>query len=482
MRDGGTAENPPPRTAEADTPDGTRTRTGTVPASRTPPAAAAEPPLTAVTGVRQVLAVVLPVRLLREPGEHGPGPEAGGWETGPLPFSLGERRTDAATRAVHFAPASARVLYGTPDRPRRWHRPASVEHGGLLLEGLELLRTATVRGPDCALAVLHFTVARPLLPVLRAIGHRPGADPDPLTGPLDPGRLLGDVAEVRDPVGTFAIARPYTVAFLTPGPGPGHAPALRSTPQTPVPPGADRWLWQLASRSQPSDYPLAPETAAEELSRAVRISADWSALVLRHGAAFLGHRPDPGGDEDFHAFAALHARTVYLDALLLGSLQRDHIDELTDELAAVFDTPRLAPRVAALERNIARFRSTYWRQHLTAHGPANGLLLAFQNQHRLPERFTGILAEAADYSRLVQTQESQQISGALGVLTILGLPLGTALGILQVLGDESPTHLLAALGLAVAVTAAALTTRYGRLVLSSLRGTPDPGPGRRPRR
>jgi hypothetical protein len=72
--------------------------------------------------------------------------------------------------------------------------------------------------------------------------------------------------------------------------------------------------------------------------------------------------------------------------------------------------------------------------------------------------------------QLVQTQESQQISGALGVLTVLGPPLGTALSILQVLGDDSVTHLLIALGLSVTATAAALTTRYGRMVLSSLRG------------
>ncbi|MEU6536880.1 hypothetical protein [Streptomyces sp. NPDC047000] len=136
----------------------------------------------------------------------------------------------------------------------------------------------------------------------------------------------------------------------------------------------------------------------------------------------------------------------------------------------MFSSARLARRVAALERSIAVFRSTYWRQHLTAHGPANDLLLAFQDQHRLPARFTEILAEAADYSRLVQTQESQQISGALGVLTVLGLPVGTALGILQVLGDASLTDLLIALALSVAATGAILTTRYGRLVLSSLRG------------
>jgi hypothetical protein len=150
--------------------------------------------------------------------------------------------------------------------------------------------------------------------------------------------------------------------------------------------------------------------------------------------------------------------------------QRDHINELTDDLSAVFDGPGLARRVAGLEQRIARFRSTHWRQHLIAHGPANDLLYAFQRKHRLPERFTQILAEAADHARLVQTQESQQIAGALGVLTVLGLPLGTALSVLQVLGDSDPVDLVLAMGAALAATAAALTTRYGRLVLSSLRG------------
>ncbi|MGH3313535.1 MAG: hypothetical protein ACRDP3_23595, partial [Streptomyces sp.] len=115
--------------------------------------------LEAVTGVRQALTVVLPVRLRRAPA----------WPEGPFPFELGSRRTDTATRATYFAPASARVLYGSPDRPRRWHLAADAGHDGLHLHGMEILRTATARRPEHALAVLHFTVQRPLLPVLRAI-------------------------------------------------------------------------------------------------------------------------------------------------------------------------------------------------------------------------------------------------------------------------------------------------------------------------
>ncbi|WP_436791181.1 hypothetical protein [Yinghuangia sp. YIM S10712] len=414
-----------------------------------------------VTGARQELTVVLPVRLLRVPD----------WPEGPYPFELGSRRTDAATRSTYFTPASARALYGTPERPIRWHLPLDIEHNELRLSGLELVRAATARYPEHALAVLHFSVQRPLLPVLRALaGRRPATMEEPLSGPFDPGRLLAGIADVRDPTAPFAVTRPYTIAFLTPTSQ--HTPALRTGPAGRLPATADPWLWQLASRSTPDDFPVPAETADEQLRDTIRISADWSALVLRHGAAFLGHRPDTGAG-DFFEFGALHSRTVYLDALLLGTLQRNHIDELTDELSEVFSSSRLARRVAALERNIAVFRSTYWRQHLTAHGPANDLLLAFQHQHRLPTRFTEILAEAADYSRLVQTRESQQISAALGVLTILGLPVGTALGVLQVLGDGSATHLLIALSLSMAATGALLTTRYGRMVVSSLRGQDD---------
>ncbi|MFC8099977.1 hypothetical protein [Streptomyces sp. NPDC057363] len=422
----------------------------------------AAPPLDGITGARQELTVVLPARLHRAPN----------WAEGPFPFELGSRRTDTRTRSTYFAPASARALYGAPGRPRRWHLPLDVKHDGMSLLGVELLRAGTARDPEHALAVLHFSVERPLLPVLRTLAGRSSTIAEEplagLTGPFAPAVLLDGIADVQDPATPFAIARPYTIAFLSPTTR--HTPALRNGPEGELPATADRWLWQLASRSNAQDFPLAPETAEAHLKDAVRISADWSALILRQGAAFLGHRPDVG-EGDFYGFGALHSRTVYLDALLLGSLQRDHIDELTDELSEVFASPRhLARRVAALERNIAHFRSGYWRQHLTAHGPANELLLAFQNQHRLPARFNEILAEAADYSRLVQTQESQQISGALGVLTILGLPLGTALGILQVLDDDSLSHLLIALTLSVAATAGVLTTRYGRLVLSSLRG------------
>lgn len=408
----------------------------------------------AAVGVRQTFAVLLPVRLAADPP----------WESGPLPFAVdAETVADARTRRRLFTPAAARALY-----ERRWHRVVSVTRGPLRLDGLELLRTATARSPQQALAILHFSMVNaPLMPLLRSFSERRDAEPSPLNGEFDPAALLAGVADTRSPASPFALARPYTVVFLTPGPS--LSTALRDPVSGELPDSADLLLRSLASRATPADLPTPPEAQARLRDEALRISSDWSVLVRRQGAAFLGHRPDPGSG-DFYDYAALNARAAYLDALLLGTLQRDHIEELTDDLSEVFEGPGLARRVAALEQRIALFRSTYWREHLNAHGPANGILLAFQARHRLPERFEQILAEAADYARLVQTQESQQIAGALGVLTILGLPLGTALSILQVLNDSRPAHLVLALAASLAATAAALTTRYGRLVLSSLRG------------
>lgn len=351
------------------------------------------------------------------------------WPEGPLPFTHGTRTTTTDTRRTYFTPAAASVLYGTPDRPTRWHRQVRHAHGSATIDGIELLRTPTEDDPDRALAVLHLTITGPeLLDTLRSLAHRPGTTPP------------------------FEITGPVLTALLQ-----DHA---HTRPNT------------LLEGYATVETDALPYTVPQLTASALRISADWSALVLRQGAAFIGHRRDHGPADPFYGYAELHMRSIYLDALLFGMIQRTHIDHLTEDLAQVFTGPGEANRLAGLERRIAHFRSTYWRQHLTTHGTANDLLIAYQRQYRLSDRFTEILAEAADHNRLIQTQENQQISGALGILTILGLPLGTALGALQVLGDQNPWHLLTATTGALAATAALLTTRYGRLVLTSLRGRP----------
>lgn len=410
------------------------------------------------SAVRQAIAVVLPARMVSPPT----------WDEGPLPFEYGTRRADRATRRTYFTTPAAQVLYGEPGHPRRWHRILSAVQGSLTVHGVEVLHTPLNDHPDRALAILHLSTNDPgfdgFHTTLRALARRQAAPPSPLTGELDPERILQGQAHV-----TTGPA-PFTVAFLTPADT--QLPHLYPRRYRSIWSPGDQWLWALASRTNATDYPPDPADVPALTNDTIRLSADWSALALRDGAAFIGRRRDRGSADPFFGYAELHARTVYLDAFLLGMIQRSHIDQLTESLSRVFDDTHLARRVTELEQHIAHFRATYWRQHLTHHGPANDLLLAYQNQHRLPTRFAEILTEATDYARLVQNHENQQISGALGVLTILGLPLGTALAIQQDLADTNPWHLLAYIGASLAATAALLTTRYGRLVLSALRGQP----------
>ncbi|EST31925.1 hypothetical protein [Streptomyces niveus] len=74
--------------------------------------------------------------------------------------------------------------------------------------------------------------------------------------------------------------------------------------------------------------------------------------------------PGPGPDPE-SVIGAPHARTVYLDALPLGSLQRDHIDELTEELSAV--SRLLAALALSIAATAAALTTRYGRPVLTSH-------------------------------------------------------------------------------------------------------------------
>jgi hypothetical protein len=201
----------------------------------------------------------------------------------------------------------------------------------------------------------------------------------------------------------------------------------------------------------------------------VILSADWRGLVTRDGAAFLGLRPDDGADDAFFGFAQLYAHTTYLDAVLIGMIQNVAITEMIAEAARAFEAQDLTRHLARLEERAARFRNIYWLRDASAHGPANDILTAYQAQHHLPERFDAVLTEIVDLNRIAQTQEGQQVGAALGVITVVGLPFGAAFAVLQVLGVNSARDLLIGVLAALAGSGALLLTRFGRLLLRSLR-------------
>ncbi|MBE3202546.1 MULTISPECIES: hypothetical protein [Parafrankia] len=231
----------------------------------------------------------------------------------------------------------------------------------------------------------------------------------------------------------------------------------------------EKWLWHLASRTTREDFPPDPDHAEVLLSGLVVLSADWRCLVTRDGAAFVGTRRDIGADDPFLGFAQVYTHSAYLDALVIGMVQQTSITGMVEDASRAFDSKDLSRTLSRLEERAARFRSVYWLRDVGTHGLANDILAAYQTQHRLPEKFEAVLNEIADLNRIFQTQESQRVNAALGIITVIGLPFGTALAVLQVLGTDSPRGLLLGMLAAFASSGMLLLTGFGRLLLRTLR-------------
>ncbi|MBL7498743.1 hypothetical protein I6A81_21365 [Frankia sp. CN7] len=329
---------------------------------------------------------------------------------------------------------------------------------GATVFGIEILVPDPKAENAQAFAVFHLGAdSSDLLGILRAVaGRRASTTQSPNLAALLPTWVT-----------LTAGARPFTIAFLT-----------RLEPDLPPPPNSepvpgwsttDLWLWQLATRTSHTDFPPDPDHAADLHLGKVVLSADWRGFVARDGAAFLGQRPDQGDDDPYLGYAQYYTHAAYTDALLIGMIQNTAIAALIDETALAFNARDLPRHLARLETRLARFRAIYWLRDASHHGPANNILTAYQAQHHLPEKFDAILNEIADLNRIAQTQEGTRTSAALGLLTVVGLPFGAALGVLQVLGADTIRDLLLALAGAVAGTAVLLITRLGRVLLRSLR-------------
>lgn len=387
-----------------------------------------------------------------ETDAEGPLP---GWAEGPLPVPLASGVADRERRMTYFEPRVAESLYGTTSRPARRHRsltpPVPLLDGASVVEAVELLRLPPVLASDAprrAVAVLH----------LRLSGT-----------PLEDLPRLRDLTAMRKeyarllPAGTRPLAAQPEAWLLS------HVTFDDGRPPEVMPTayaswGArDQWLWLLASATPVDRFPPDPED--EELfAGRVRLSADWQALVLRNGAAFVGTSPDPGGEAGFHPTAAALVHTIYLDAFLLGRLQVLGVNLLANALAELPTRTAEARRLLGLERKQIELRRALWSSHITAHGYANALLERFQQQHRLP----GLLVQAgtalADAARYVETARARRSGLAIGLLSTVGVPFAVAYSAGALWGTPGAKTFL------VSTLAAVVATVVMFLAIPALRG------------
>ncbi|MFI0944078.1 hypothetical protein [Streptomyces sp. NPDC021020] len=402
------------------------------------------------------------------------GGEAG-WDAGPLPVATGVGPADRAeavpagreVRLGYFEHRVAEALYGAPDRPVRWSRQVSGRIGGTQVFAVEVLRVPAEFGDGDGLAVLHVR-----------FGADPLAEVAGLTDLSASGTGTAHRAAIEAllPAGTRvarALRRCWTLVHLTrsEGPWPEVMPAAYGAW------GArDQWLWMLASATPVARFPPDPEGHAESFRGRVRFSADWQALVLRDGAAFLGTTADPGDRASFHHLARTHVHSIYLDAFLLGRLQAKALGDLTESVAAI-RAHRLDPAaIAALERRLIDLRGVLGTDHVTVRGKGNELLAAYREQHRLPELRARVVDDLAVCTRFVEASTARAVNAALGIVTVLGVPFSLVYGGAAVATGSSAGAFLWATGISVLLAGVALALLPPlRGMLRALRGSPRTG-------
>jgi hypothetical protein len=391
----------------------------------------------------------------------GGDPAVSGWQEGPLPIPIpgtGGRLTDAATRSTYYDRRAAQALYGSGVTARREHRfvDVPISTGGILSAcAVERLRVQSLG--DGWTYLLH------------VVGHD-----------SDPRRVLDEWERLarwkRSEERRFAVeevlrastrqprleivgpeADPYHIAFFSEAPDPiGRSVELKD---------ADDWLLAAAIASAPAVPDLSDSERSRLLSSRIEISADWSALVLRDGAAFIAHPRD--SSEFIRRFGSVYFRSIYIDAFVLGRLQQFGLRQLTDDLVDLQDPSRHPREIERLAARMNRFRNELWWQHLTEHGVANELLVALHRQHRIPELLEQVRSELADYVEQASLRAGRLLNVFAALFAVVGL-LGVAVEVyrLAVVDEALPGFA------SIATIAAMLSVLALAIVLSAYRRTP----------
>lgn len=348
------------------------------------------------------------------------------WSRGPLPIPLSSGRdTTAEVRATYFDARATRVLYGPCGvRQHRCIRPVRI--GSLQIDALEVLRRD---GLDWA--ILHWAAAA-----------EPMTTVSTLTS-LEDGRA--DVSQLREVIAEHApgvlaierrLRRGFAITFEE-----GRADAQDED-------GRRRRMFHLASATTERSFPLTAAQVRRLADQQVLLSEDWSAVVLRDGAAFL--TTTTRGERPFLHDGLVHVRSIYVDAMLMGLCQMDGIHALVDAVSELDDPASDLDGLLQLEQRFAQFRNQLWWQHLTKHGTANELLRIYHQQHRLPALVGQVADELRDYARQAELRRAvdarevaereeerdRRLSTVVALVGAIAVPPTIASGVLDVLQAE----------------------------------------------
>jgi hypothetical protein len=371
------------------------------------------------------------------------------WKEGPLPLnlasssiqSLSVEQADIDARMGYFQPRVRTALYGRPDKPSRWYEARRETVNGHAIFGVEIIQSPSILRGHSGVGVVHLELTGAPVNALHELRDLSASPQGKQTR-----KQLGQVLAPGTTMGA-SQNRATTVAHVTFADGPDRV----------LPPAYDdwdpsqQWLWLLASATPPDSF--LPDLHEKALfDGTVYFSQDWRALVLRDGVAFLGLTPDPEDTRTFHHAAETYVHTIYLDVVVLGQLQKYALNQFADDIAST-DLKSVTPdRLARFEERLFGIRNELWLRHVTIRGKGNELLERYQDQNHLSQLHESIVSDLADFARFVDAVTNRRITTAVGLITVLGLPLGLAYAGGQVWGRASPVTL--AICTAIATTVA----------------------------
>ena len=361
------------------------------------------------------------------------------WQPGPIALHLPgtDAVTDATWRCSWLHERAQLAAYG---HGRRWHGAVSpglkLPASELEVSSVEILRLphGRSRGTD-ALLVVHTVPGTDGLAFIADLQRcarnlsfaEAGALKTALTSLLPTGTALSVDARSATVLVFATLAMNTTLSLESTWDG-----------DTETWGELDLWRWALAAASPPSkrsrqtpQMPLGPG----KLVRMPRREAQ----ILGNGIAILGTRRDTraaaGTNYDFDFVASA---SIYLDVLLLGVGQRIQLAQLVDEAGSLRDPVARPRKMRELQRDVRVFRNEIWWRDASSWRWADLALRAYQNEHRMVERFSQLVEEVRDFGAEVRAVADQRFGEFLGIIALLGIP-AVAASILQAVHANAVT-------------------------------------------
>lgn len=374
-------------------------------------------------------------------------PPSAPWRQGPFPWPLPPKdgkyvfrdNADERTREEFFEARIRPLLYGDV----RWHRevPRDLTLGQWPVTAAELLAYPEAYGPPGALLIIHvqFT-CNDLAEAASAISRL--ANMRPVTS--ESGSNLQEVTRVVDellPGAQIVFQRTaYVVSHVTTVGG-LETGELSEVPHVSADHAAARLLASANDSQALPGHLQRPELGIQDIT----ISRSWVAAVLRTGSAFVGTTAE--GSDAFHATAEIHVHTIYLDAILVGLVQRDCIEERSNALVTAWEANARVKDMARQERQIISLRGQAWWLEISQAENPNRLLAALQTQFRLPEQLERLNRDVLDLARITDAERQERTNQALNILVIAS----AALGLAALIAEPGIWGFLWGIGLAIVV-------------------------------